>query len=54
MAAPTRVYAMKVRAFVTAERLADIRREAMLTGRSTSDVIRAALDAYFTEQRRAS
>lgn len=47
MAAPTKVYARKVWANVTPEQLADLNREATLTGSTASEVVRQALTAYF-------
>lgn len=57
MAAPTKVYAKRLRANITAEQEAAIRREVTLTGMTTSEVTRLALDGYFArpaKRRRAS
>ena len=48
------VYADRVRANVTAEHARQIQREQALTGRTTSEIVRAALDAYFKPRRKGS
>lgn len=52
MAAPTRTFAKRLRANITAEQEAAINREAALTGSSTSDVVRASIDAYLRPRKR--
>lgn len=48
MGRPT-TYGRRVRVYLTPEHVSAIRREATLTGRSMSDVIRSALDQWLSK-----
>ncbi len=52
MAAPTRVFAKAWEVSFTVEQEAALRTEALLTNRSVSAVVRAAVDAYLTPNRK--
>jgi len=52
MASPIRVYERKVDIGFTAEQLAALRAEAALSGRTISDLIRAAVEAAYMQQGR--